>query len=53
MAEPADGPTTARIAAIARETQIAILCGYPERDGDTTYNSALLTGARTVASSSK
>ncbi len=44
LAEPADGPTPSRIAAIAREAGIAVLCGYPERDGERIYNSALLAG---------
>jgi len=44
LAEPVDGPSAGRAAAIAREAGIALLYGYPERDGDTVYNSALLIG---------
>ena len=42
LAEPADGPASQKAAAIARETDIALLYGYPERDGDRVYNSAIL-----------
>ncbi|MCZ6888908.1 MAG: carbon-nitrogen hydrolase family protein [Gammaproteobacteria bacterium] len=42
LAEPADGPSAERIAAIAAETGIAIVYGYPERAGDETYNAAQL-----------
>jgi predicted amidohydrolase len=42
LAEPADGPAFQEAAAIARETDIALLYGYPERDGDRVYNSAIL-----------
>ena len=31
LAEPADGPALARVAAIARGSGIALLLGYPER----------------------
>lgn len=44
LAEPADGPTAAALAAAARECGIAILAGYPERDGNAVYNSAMLIG---------
>jgi predicted amidohydrolase len=44
LAEPADGPSAGRAAAIAREAGVALLYGYPERDGGTVYNSALLIG---------
>ena len=44
MAEPVDGPSAGKAAAIAREAGVALLYGYPERDGDTVYNSALLIG---------
>ena len=44
LAEPVDGPSAGRAAAIARDAGVALLYGYPERDGDTVYNSALLIG---------
>jgi predicted amidohydrolase len=44
LAEPVDGPSAGRAAAIAREAGVALLYGYPERNGDTVYNSALLIG---------
>ncbi|MBI5580417.1 MAG: carbon-nitrogen hydrolase family protein [Deltaproteobacteria bacterium] len=42
LAEPAAGPSSQKAAAIARKAGVALLYGYPERDGDTVYNSALL-----------
>jgi len=42
LAEPADGPSAAAVEAIARETGISILYGYPERFGNRFFNSALL-----------
>ena len=42
LAEPADGPTCQRVAKIAREIDIAVLYGYPERLNTDVYNSALL-----------
>ncbi len=42
LAEPAAGPSSQKAAAIARQAGVALLYGYPERDGDTIYNSALL-----------
>lgn len=42
LAEPVDGPSAQRVAAIARETGLAILYGYPERAGDSAYNAAQL-----------
>lgn len=44
LAEAADGPTSAALAGAARECGIAILAGYPERDGGRVYNSAMLIG---------
>lgn len=43
-AEPADGPSAQAIAALARETGLAIAYGYAERDGDAVYNSAACIG---------
>jgi predicted amidohydrolase len=42
LAEPAAGSSSQKAAAIARKAGVAFLYGYPERDGDTVYNSALL-----------
>ncbi len=42
LAEPADGPSVRELGAIAAEADLAILCGYCERDGDAVYNSAAL-----------
>ncbi len=42
LAEPADGPSAARAAAIARREGIALLYGFPEREGDRLYDAALL-----------
>jgi predicted amidohydrolase len=43
LAEPSDGPTLARAAAIARESGIALLLGYPERgDSGAVYNAVRL-----------
>jgi predicted amidohydrolase len=45
LAEPANGPSLARAAAIARERGVALLFGYPERGGDgVVYNSVRLIG---------
>jgi predicted amidohydrolase len=43
-AEPAAGPTTELLTALARETGAHYVCGLAERDGDTYYNSAVLVG---------
>jgi predicted amidohydrolase len=42
LAEPANGPSAAAVEAIARESGMAILYGYPERFGKQVFNSALL-----------
>jgi predicted amidohydrolase len=42
LAEPAAGPSSQKAAAIARKAGVALLYGYPERDGEAIYNSALL-----------
>ncbi len=45
QAEPADGPSATQAAAIARQSGVALLYGYPERGADGhLYNSALLLG---------
>jgi predicted amidohydrolase len=46
LAEPMGGPSAARAAAIARQAGISILYGYPERDGKSVFNSALLVDRR-------
>ncbi len=49
LAEPQAGPAGERAAAMARAHAIALLYGYPERDGDAVYNAAALiddSGAR-------
>lgn len=43
-AEPAGGPAARQIAAIAAQHSLAIVHGYPERDGEHVYNAARLTG---------
>ena len=43
-AEPADGPTYLKIAALARDYSIAIHYSYAERDGGQIYNSAACIG---------
>ncbi|SED37511.1 Predicted amidohydrolase [Amycolatopsis tolypomycina] len=45
LAEPADGPTAARMSAWARQTGTAIVYGYPETDGGHVYNSVQLIDA--------
>jgi predicted amidohydrolase len=45
LAEPADGPTAARMSALARETGVALAYGYPETDGGNVYNSVQLIDA--------
>ena len=42
LAEPADGPACRQASQIAREANIAILYGYPEKLDTAVYNSALL-----------
>ncbi|KUJ69575.1 carbon-nitrogen hydrolase [Streptomyces albus subsp. albus] len=44
LAEPADGPGAEAVARIAAEHGLAILYGYPERDGAAVYNAAQLIG---------
>lgn len=45
LAETADGPSSKRVAGIAREHRIAVLYGYAERAGDAIYNTARLVDA--------
>ncbi len=41
LAEPADGDLARRLAALARETGLALAVGFAERDGDTVWNSVI------------
>ncbi|WP_433789727.1 carbon-nitrogen hydrolase family protein [Actinoplanes sp. CA-252034] len=45
LAQPADGPLTAAVAAIAARHGLAIVYGWPERAGDTVHNSVHLVDA--------
>jgi predicted amidohydrolase len=40
LAEPRGGPFARQVAELARQTGMAIVYGYPERDGQVIYNSA-------------
>ena len=42
LAEPADGPQVARLAAIAARHGLSVVAGFPERAGTAIYNSAAL-----------
>jgi len=42
VAEPADGETCAALAPVARAHRAWIVAGFPERDGDKRFNSALV-----------
>ncbi|MFJ9625230.1 carbon-nitrogen hydrolase family protein [Streptomyces sp. NPDC101181] len=44
LAEPADGPAAAAVARIAVRHGLAVLYGYPERDGERIFNAAQLIG---------
>ncbi|MCM1967750.1 MULTISPECIES: carbon-nitrogen hydrolase family protein [unclassified Streptomyces] len=44
LAEPADGMSARAIGEIARRHGLAVLYGYPERDGDAVFNAAQLVG---------
>ncbi len=45
LAEPQGGPFMAAVAGIARTSRVAIVYGYPERDGGHFYNAAAVVGA--------
>ncbi|MGW5664193.1 carbon-nitrogen hydrolase family protein [Streptomyces sp. NPDC003758] len=45
LAEPADGDSADAIAEISSRHGVALAYGYPERDGETVYNSAQLISA--------
>ncbi|MFI5758825.1 carbon-nitrogen hydrolase family protein [Streptomyces sp. NPDC051569] len=44
LAEPAGGPAARSVAGIAARHGLAVLYGYPERDGELIYNAAQLIG---------
>ncbi len=44
LAEPADGPSAARISEIAAAHGLGIVYGYPERGGDAVFNAAQFIG---------
>ncbi|MFE0175553.1 carbon-nitrogen hydrolase family protein [Streptomyces sp. NPDC059002] len=44
LAEPADGASATAIAAIAVRHGVGVVYGYPEREGETVFNSAQLIG---------
>ncbi|WP_030769848.1 carbon-nitrogen hydrolase family protein [Streptomyces sp. NRRL F-2664] len=44
LAETRDGDSARTVGEIARRHGVAVLYGYPERDGETVYNSAQLIG---------
>jgi predicted amidohydrolase len=45
LAEPADGDSAAAVAELASRHGLAVVYGYPERDGGTVFNSAQLISA--------
>jgi predicted amidohydrolase len=44
LAEPTDGPFAAAVSALAARYEIAVAYGYPERQGQSVYNSMLVFG---------
>ncbi|MGW2616324.1 carbon-nitrogen hydrolase family protein [Streptomyces sp. NPDC001500] len=48
LAEPADGDSADAVAELATRHGLAIAYGYPERDGETVFNSAQLVSAEGV-----
>lgn len=50
LAESRDGPAAAEVAEIARAAGMAVVYGYPEREGEDVYNSARLIDASGNAS---
>jgi predicted amidohydrolase len=45
LAEPADGSLARAVAALARDTGMAILYGFPERDGQQVFNAVQVFGS--------
>lgn len=49
LAEPADGDLAERLAALSRETGVALVVGFAERDRETVWNSAIYAdGQRSI-----
>jgi predicted amidohydrolase len=49
LAEPTDGDLSERLAALSRETGVALVVGFAERDGETVWNSAIYAdGQRSI-----
>ena len=46
VAEASDGPTLRALAPVAREHRCWLVAGFPERDGDRLYNSAIVVNPR-------
>jgi predicted amidohydrolase len=46
LAEPPDGDTATRLHGLSRETGVAVVAGFAERDGETIYNSAMFVDRR-------
>ncbi|MEU7577824.1 carbon-nitrogen hydrolase family protein [Streptomyces sp. NPDC041068] len=44
LAEPADGASAKAVAEIAARHEVGVVYGYPEREGETVFNSAQLIG---------
>jgi predicted amidohydrolase len=48
LAEKPDGETATRLHGLSRETGVAVIAGFAERDGDRVYNSAMFVDRRGV-----
>lgn len=48
IAEKPDGETATRLHGVSRETGVAVIAGFAERDGDAVYNSAMFVDRRGV-----
>ncbi len=48
LAEPSDGEFATAVAAIAKSYSVAVIYGYPERDGDSIYNSLIAFDANGI-----
>jgi predicted amidohydrolase len=46
LAEPADGDLSKRLTALSRETGVALVVGFAERDGETIFNSTIYADGR-------
>ncbi|MHA6687084.1 carbon-nitrogen hydrolase family protein [Mesorhizobium sp. A556] len=47
LAEEPEGASWRRLAAVSQETNVAVIAGFAERDGDAVYNSALFVDGNT------